>query len=64
MYSELNLIIIELNSIGLTKLGDVDIVRNIIFVLPYKYVSIIIILHNMEDLSNNHNSCHWQVSGI
>jgi DNA replication protein DnaC len=53
MYSLLNLIINELNSIGLTKLGDADIVRKIISVLPHsKYGSIITILHNMEDLSN------------
>ena len=36
MYSRLNLIINELNSIGLTKLGDADIVRKIISVLPQK----------------------------
>jgi hypothetical protein len=30
MYSRLNLIINELNSIGINKLGDVDIVRKII----------------------------------
>ena len=52
MYSRLNLIINELHSIGLTKLDDADIVRKIISVLPQKkYVSIITILHNMEDLS-------------
>ena len=52
MYSHLNLIINELHSIGLTKLDDVDIVRNIISVLPQKkYSRIITILHNMEDLS-------------
>jgi hypothetical protein len=51
-YSQLNLIVNELNSIGLTKLGDADIVRKIILVLPHsKYESIITILHNMEDLS-------------
>jgi hypothetical protein len=53
MYSHFNLIINELNSIGLTKLGDVDIVRKIISVQPHsKYTSIITILHNMEGLSN------------
>jgi hypothetical protein len=52
MYSRLNLIINELNSIGINKLGDVDIVRKIIFLLPQqRYGSIITILHNMEDLS-------------
>jgi hypothetical protein len=52
MYSRLNLIINELNSIGINKLGDVNIVRNIIFLLPQqRYGSIISILHNMEDLS-------------
>jgi hypothetical protein len=52
MYSCLNLIINEMNSIGINKLGDADIVRKIIFLLPQqKYGSIITILHNMEDLS-------------
>jgi hypothetical protein len=52
MYSRLNLIINELNSIGINKLGDVDIVRKIISLLPQqRYGSIITILHNMEDLS-------------
>ena len=52
MYSRLNLIINELNSIRLTKLGDADIVRKIISVLPQKkYASIVTILHNMENLS-------------
>jgi hypothetical protein len=52
MYSRLNLIINELNSIGINKLGDVDIVRKIISLLPrQRYASIITILHNMEDLS-------------
>jgi ABC-type multidrug transport system ATPase subunit len=52
MYSHLNLIINDFNSIGINKLGESDIVRNIISLLPQqKYGSIIIILHNMEDLS-------------
>jgi hypothetical protein len=52
MYSRLNLIINELNSIGINKLGDADIVRKIISLLPQQtYESIITILHNMEDLS-------------
>ena len=38
MYSHFNLIINELNSIGLTKLGDADIVRKIISVLPQKNI--------------------------
>jgi hypothetical protein len=52
MYSHLNLIINELNYIGINKLGDVDIVRKIISLLPQrKYGSIITILCNLEDLS-------------
>jgi hypothetical protein len=52
MYSHLNLIINELNSIGINKLRDADIVRKIISLLPrQRYGSIITILHNMEDLS-------------
>jgi hypothetical protein len=51
MYPRLNLIINELNSIGINKLGDADIVRKIISLLPQqRYGSIITILHNMEDL--------------
>jgi hypothetical protein len=34
MHSRLNLIINELNSIGINKLGDADIVRKIISLLP------------------------------
>jgi hypothetical protein len=52
MYSRLNLIINELNSIGINKIGDANIVRKIISLLPQqRYRSIITILHNMEDLS-------------
>jgi hypothetical protein len=52
MYSRLNLIINELNSISINKLGDADIVRKIISLLPQqRYGSIITILHNMEDFS-------------
>jgi hypothetical protein len=52
MHSRLNLIINELYSIGINNLGDADIVRKIISLLPQqKYGSIITILHNMEDLS-------------
>jgi hypothetical protein len=41
------------SSIGINKLGDADIVRKIISLLPQRrYGSIITILHNMEDLSN------------
>ena len=36
MYSRLNLIINELNSIGINKLGDADIVRKIISLLPQR----------------------------
>jgi hypothetical protein len=52
MYSRLNLTINEPNSIDINKLGDADIVRKIISLLPQqRYGSIITILHNMEDLS-------------
>jgi hypothetical protein len=52
MYSRLNLIINELNSIGNNNLGDAEIVRKTISLLPQrKYGSIITILHNLEDLS-------------
>ena len=51
MYSHLNLVINEHNSIGINKLGDADIMRKIISLLPQqRYGSIITILHNLEDL--------------
>jgi hypothetical protein len=44
-------VINELNSIGINKLDDADIVRKIISLLPQqRYGSIITILHNLEDL--------------
>ena len=53
MYLGLNLIVNELNSIGLKKLSDANIVSKIISMIPHdKYASIITILHNMEDLSS------------
>jgi hypothetical protein len=52
MNSHLNLIVNELNSIDINKLGDADIVRKIISLLAQQiYGSIITILHSMEDLS-------------
>jgi hypothetical protein len=46
MYSHLNLVINELNSIGMNKLGDADIVRKIISLQPQqRYGSIITIIH-------------------
>jgi hypothetical protein len=52
MYSCLNLIINELNYVGINKLGVAVIVRKITSLLPQqRYGSIITILHNMEDLS-------------
>jgi hypothetical protein len=52
IYSCLNLVINELNSIGINKLDNVDIVRKIISLLPQRiYGSIITIIHNLEDLS-------------
>lgn len=51
VYSWLNLTINELYSIFISKLGDTNIMRKILSMLPqHKYTSIIIILHNMEDL--------------
>jgi hypothetical protein len=48
----LNFMINELNSIGINKIGDADIVRKIISLLPQqRYGSIISILHNIEDLN-------------
>jgi hypothetical protein len=52
MYSRLNLVINELNSIGINKLGDADIVRKIIsLLLQQRYGSIVTLLRNLEDLS-------------
>jgi hypothetical protein len=52
MYSRLILIINELDSISINSLGDADIVRKIISLVPQqKCGTIITILHNIEDLS-------------
>jgi hypothetical protein len=52
IYSRLNLIKNELNSIILMKLGYANTMRKIIFVLSYNnYASITTILRNMENLS-------------
>lgn len=51
MYSCLYIIVNDLDSIGLIKLKDVDVMSKIILVLPSdKYALIIIIIHNMEYL--------------
>jgi hypothetical protein len=51
MYSHLDLIINELNSIGINKLGEVGTLRKIISLLPQRKYGSIIILHNLEGLS-------------
>jgi hypothetical protein len=48
MYSHLNLIINELNSIGINKLGDADIVRKIISLLPQQRYGIIITINSSQ----------------
>jgi hypothetical protein len=67
MYSHLNLTINELSSIGLKNLGDANIVRKIISMLP----------HHKYACKHYHHSpqhgrlgqhvpghCHWQIGGI
>jgi hypothetical protein len=51
MYSRLNLVINELNSIGINKLDDANMVKIISLLPQQRYGSIITILHNLEDLS-------------
>jgi hypothetical protein len=52
MYFCLILIVSELNFIGINKIGDTNIVKKIISLLPQqKYGNIITILRNLEDLS-------------
>lgn len=52
MYSCLNIIANDLNTIGLIKVSDMDALQKIISVLPIdKSASIITILYNMGDLS-------------
>lgn len=54
MYSRFDIIINKLNSIGVTKLGELNLVRKIPSMLPNnKYASIITIIHNMEDKWND-----------
>jgi hypothetical protein len=52
MYSKLNIVVNELNSIGVNKIGDADIVWKNMFILPqHKYGCIITILHNCDILA-------------
>jgi hypothetical protein len=66
MYSRLKLVINEVNSIGINKLDDADIVRKIISLLPQqKYGSMTTILHNLEDLSQmTPLTLNWEDCGI
>jgi hypothetical protein len=50
MYSRLYIIVNDLNSIGLIKLKDEDVMSKIILVLPSDKYALIIIIHNMEYL--------------
>jgi hypothetical protein len=58
MYSHLNLIINELNSIEINMLGDAATVRKISLLSQRKYGSIITIFHNLEDLKPNYPRTH------
>jgi hypothetical protein len=52
MYSRLNVIVNELNSLGMTKITDAEVSRKIISVLPKdKYASIVTYLFNHGDMS-------------
>jgi tRNA A37 methylthiotransferase MiaB len=66
MYSRLNLIVNKLNSIGLNKVNDADIVRKIISMLPQKEIC----KHHHHPLQHGgleqHDPSHrhWQTCGV
>jgi hypothetical protein len=49
MYSRLNILVEEVNGLGLTQISQLDVVRKILNVLPIeKYVHIVTVLHQMD----------------
>jgi hypothetical protein len=49
MYSRLNILVEEVNGLGLTQISQPDVVRKILSVLPIdKYGHIVIVLHQMD----------------
>ena len=49
MYSRLNILIEEVNGLGLTQISQPDVVRKILSVLPIdKYGHIVTVLHQMD----------------
>jgi hypothetical protein len=51
MYSRLNILVEEVNGLGLTQISQLDVVRKILIVLPIeKYGHIVTVLHQ-KDLS-------------
>jgi hypothetical protein len=65
MYSRLNLTINELNSIGINKLDDVDIVRKNISLIPQqKYEGIITSSQHGGLETNDPDHCDWKNCGI
>jgi hypothetical protein len=49
MYSRLNILVEEVNGLGLTQISQPDVVREILSVLPIdKYGHIVIVLHQMD----------------
>jgi hypothetical protein len=49
MYSRLNILVEEVNGLGLTQISQMDVVRKILSVLPIeKYVHILTVLHQMD----------------
>jgi hypothetical protein len=49
MYSRLNILVEEVNGLGLTQISQSDVVRKILSVLPIdKYGHIVTVLHQMD----------------
>jgi hypothetical protein len=49
MYSQLNILVEEVNGLGLTQISQSDVVRKILSVLPIeKYGHIVLVLHQMD----------------
>jgi hypothetical protein len=62
MYSRLNILVEEVNGLGLTQISQPDVVRKILSVLPIdKYGHIVIVLHQM-DLSITTPTKYWERS--
>jgi hypothetical protein len=63
MYSRLNILVEEVNGLGLTQISQPDVVRKILSVLPIdKYGHIVTVLHQMDLSVATPTHCHMHIN--